>query len=290
LEALEHILGMNAKKDREHGTTWIGQPQYVLNLLEEFDMANCRHADTPEDSNQDLPTYDTPQTNIDASRYRTLVGKLMYLMLSTRPDICHACGILSRHLQHPGEEHWKLCKGVLRYLKGTYDYGITMAKEQELKLIGYSDSDFAGEKTDRKSTGGYVFMLDGIISWSSKKQTCVALSSMEAEYIALSEAVKETIWLRRFLEELGFKQEEATTLFEDNQGTIAFAKDPIDQKRTKHIEVRYHFVREKVETKEVKLEYRNTKLMLADIMTKGLSKQLYTYMRNKMKVGRATNY
>ncbi|KAG6616766.1 RxLR effector candidate protein [Phytophthora cinnamomi] len=152
------------------------------------------------------------------------------------------------------------------------------------ELCGYSDADWAGDIESRRSTSGYAFMMNGgCISWRSKKQRTVALSSTEAEYMALSEATQEAVWLKVFLRELGeMASDEAIKIYEDNQGSIALAKNPEFHKRTKHIDIRYHFVREKVEDGQVVLEYCSTKDMLADIMTKAITSVQFEVLRHKL--------
>jgi hypothetical protein len=286
---IKYFLGMEIQRNIDLKTLWIGQPQYIKDTLESFQMQDCKPIATPEEVHLHLPRHTGDQHGVDASQYRKLIGKLMYLALSTRPDIAHICCYLSRFLEYPGTEHWKAGKRVLRYLKGTQNHGIMFTSKGQQKLIGYSDSDYAGDIEDRKSTGGYVFMLDGAISWMSKKQSSVAQSTMEAEYYALAEAVKEAIWLRNLSKEMDYEQEEATLIYEDNQGTIKFTSNSIEPGRTKHIDVRYHFVRDNREKNIVKFEYKDTKNMIADILTKGLPKEQFVKLRTMMKIEEAPN-
>ncbi|CAG7821978.1 unnamed protein product, partial [Allacma fusca] len=205
--------------------------------------------------------------------YRQLVGSLIFLAKCTRPDISFAVSKLSQFLNSYDKDHWKAAKQVLRYLKGTSNLGIRYNPGRTLKLTGYSDSDYAGDKTERKSTSGQVFFLGKqLISWTSRKQPCVAMSSTEAEYIALASAAREAIWLRRFLNELGYHQDQPTTIFVDNQSTIKLAKNPELHSRTKHIDVRYHYTRTLVEAGEIQVEYTPTTSQKADGLTKALMK------------------
>jgi hypothetical protein len=175
---------------------------------------------------------------------------------------------------------------VFRYLQATPTHGIRFSGSDSNngKLLGYSDADWASDIETRRSTSGYVFMLNGgCISWRSKKQRTVALSSTEAEYMALSEAVQEAVWLKAFVYELGEDTgNSGITVYEDNQGAIALAKNPEFHKRTKHIDIRYHFVREKVESGQVLLEYCPTQEMLADIMTKPIAAPQFDALRTKL--------
>ncbi|KAG3230861.1 hypothetical protein PI124_g24042 [Phytophthora idaei] len=216
--------------------------------------------------------------------YRSAVGGLMYLMVATRPDLAAAVGVLSQFAADPCPTHWQALKRVLRYLQATPTHGLEFSREDSCGVCGYSDADWAGDIESRRSTSGYAFMMNGgCISWGSKKQRTVALSSTEAEYMALSEATQEAVWLKVFLCELGeMASDEAIKIYEDNQGSIALAKNPEFHKRTKHIDIRYHFVREKVEDSQVVLQYVSTTDMLSDIMTKAITAVQFEVLRNKL--------
>ena len=206
----------------------------------------------------------------------------MYLAVSTRPDIAFAVNSLARFNSNPQKDHWTALKRVLRYLKGTINIGILYKQDDSDKCIGYSDADWAGDTSDRKSTSGYIFMFSGgPISWNSKKQKCVALSTAEAEYVALSGAAQECFWLRQLEKELGCSSEGPTLLFEDNQSAIAMAKNPQFHGRAKHIDIRHHFVREQVANGSIKLDYCSTTDMTADMMTKGLTREQHCKLREK---------
>jgi hypothetical protein len=210
---------------------------------------------------------------VRAFPYRSCVGKLSYAALITRPDIAVAVGFCSRFQANPESSHVVAIKRILRYLKGTQDLGITFkaSGKKEVTLVGFSDADYAGCTNTRRSTSGYCFKLcNGVISWRSSKQQCVTTSTVEAEYVALKYAVQEAVWLRRLLAELGFKQANSTTMHEDNQGCIALAKNPHDHGRTKHIDICYHYTREKVKDGTIKLLYCSTETMIADMFTKPL--------------------
>ena len=188
-------------------------------------------------------------------------------------------------MANPGPEHWSGVKRVLRYIKGTLDQGLKFesSSDCDINLHGYADADWAGDATTRKSTSGYMFSLAGAtVSWKSKRQTVVALSSTEAEYIALCLAAQEAIWLRSLLESLGFKQSKATKLYEDNQGAIALTKNPKTHSRTKHIDIKYHYIREAVDKKDIELVYCPTDKMVADILTKGLPRPKFDELRSLM--------
>eukprot|EP00253_Pinus_taeda_P024560 PITA_24560 len=197
-------------------------------------------------------------------------GNLMYVMVSTRPDISHAVGVVIRFMEYPSEEHWKAVKWVLRYLRGTSDHCIIF-NGSEGSVCGYVDADYVGHLDKRKSTTGYVFtIVGGGISWTSKLQEIVALSTTEAEYIAAEDASKEAIWLKGLLDEIGRTQEKVNVLC-DSQSAIHLAKNLAYHSKTKHIDVRYHFLRHVIDGRKVSLEKINTWENCADIFTKPIT-------------------
>ena len=192
-----------------------------------------------------------------------------YAAGGTRPAIAYAVSTIAKFCHRPTELHMTAAKRVLRYLKQTRDLNLTYVKDSPEAIIGYSDADWAGDVQDRRSSSGNVFLLGGgAITWSSRKQSSVALSTVEAEYMALSVAMQEAVWLRQLQEELGVTEAGHRLIFEDNQGAISMAKNPVFHKRTKHVQIRYHFVREAVEQGTITLEYCRTDEMMADSFTK----------------------
>ncbi len=205
---------------------------------------------------------------------------LMYAATATRPDISFAVGVLSKFNSKPSEAHLTAAKRVIRYLKGTTDIALRYSKTVDGNLTGYSDADWAGDLDDRHSTTGNLFMMaGGAISWASKKQATVALSTAEAEYVALSAATQEIVWLRRLLTDLKVLPDGPTTLMGDNQGAIAIAKNPVAHARTKHIDIRYHYIREAVQEGMIELCYCPTNEMVADLLTKPLPKGKFVELR-----------
>ena len=175
--------------------------------------------------------------------YQSAIGSLMYAMVATRPDIAFAVGVVSRFMSNPGKKHWDALKLIMRYLSGTKDKCLCLGRG-DVSIIGYTDSDYGGCADSRKSTSGYIFqIMGGVIAWRSRLQDCVALSTTEAEYVAASEACKEAIWLSRLASDMGIPQH-VPKLFCDSQSAIALAKNPVYHAKTKHIGVRYHFIRE----------------------------------------------
>ena len=185
----------------------------------------------------------------------------MYLSVSSRPDITYSVSTLAKFSSHPNKQHWIALKRVLRYLKGTVLHGITYTRKSSKECISYSDADWAGDLDDRKSTSGYLFQVSGgAVTWRSKKQSSVALSTAEAEYMALSSAAQEAVWLRQLTAELGSSPETATTIFEDNQSAIALTKNPQFHGRAKHIAI----IREQVSNRTIELKCCPSNQMLAD--------------------------
>lgn len=273
---LHYCLGISIVQDDR--CIWLHQKQYVLNMLRQFGMMEAKPASTPADVNVKLVKSDGVSKEVDPVTYQSMVGSLLFLSMATRPDISHAVGVVSKFNSKPTEAHLTAVKRILRYLKGTINLALKY-KNESSPLIGYSDADWAGDLDDRHSTTGNLFLLaGGAVSWKSKKQAVVALSTSEAEYVALSSATQEAIWLGRMLTELGMSQE-CVTLMEDNQGAIALAKNPIAHARTKHIDIRYHYIREALQSRLIDLQYCPTSEMNADLLTKPLPKGPFVKLR-----------
>ena len=267
---------MAVVRNRELGTLHLSQEAYIDKLLTRFNMEACNAVSTPMESGTRLEAQkEGIQANSkDVKLYQAVVGSLIYLLSQTRPDIAFEIMALSRYLLNPSVQHEAAAKRVLKYLKGTKKLGIIFGKGDG--LLGYTDADWAGDIGTRKSTGAYIFTLyGGAFSWQSKLQSCVALSSCEAEYMAQTQASKEAIWIGRLLKELDIGLNLPAfpvTIKADNQGAIALAKDPKFHSRTKHIDLQWHFVREQVENRVVNFEYCSTKGMAADGLTKALDR------------------
>uniref|UniRef100_A0AAV1TVQ6 Reverse transcriptase Ty1/copia-type domain-containing protein n=1 Tax=Peronospora matthiolae TaxID=2874970 RepID=A0AAV1TVQ6_9STRA len=265
------VLGIELL-DGEDGSVTLCQRRYVDDILKRFGMDDCKAVASPVDMSSRLVSSDAT-TKVDAP-FREAVGALMHLTTATRPDIAFAVGYVSRFMENPQEEHWVAVKRIFRYLQGTKTHGICYKPSARIDFRGYSDADWAGDLTDRKSTSGYTFMLLGApVSWGSKKQPSVSLSTSEAEYIALSLAIQEGKWIHRLLCEIVMAANEEgpeLMIHEDNQSCIKMTKNPVNHGRAKHIDIKYHHIRDEVKRGEVKLKYCETAVMLADIMTKGL--------------------
>lgn len=222
LGILHYFLGMEIIQDPYD--IFLCQEKYAKDLLKRFHMSNCNPASTPMNTNERL-VLDDGLEKADEKEFRSIVGGLIYLTHS-RLDIMFAVSLISRFMHKPSRQHMGAAKRVLRYIRGTLSFGLRYQKVSNCKLISYTDSDWAGCAYDRKSTSGYAHSLgSGVISWASKKQQTIALSSSEAEYMAATSAACQTVWLRRILADLKEKQDEATIMFCDNKSTIAIDKE-----------------------------------------------------------------
>jgi hypothetical protein len=219
----------------------------------------------------DVPTDATEDAQMGKVPYREAIGSLMYASVATRPDITFAVSTLSQFLENPGRAHWEVVKRVMRYLSQTHDYELTYGGESH-NLIGYTDADGASQD-HRRAISGYAFLIDGsAISWSSCKQELVTLSTAEVEYVAATHIAKEAIWLRKFIFELIPSLSAQTTMFCDNQAVLTLTTTDNYHARTKHIDIRYHFIRHVVQTGALSLIYCPMDDMVADILTKALPK------------------
>jgi len=256
----------------------ISQGQYLKNVLQRFNMSDCKPRSIPIETKLDL-SINTLTTTSCSQPYRQLIGCLMYAMLATRPDLSYCLNYFSHFQSKPQEVHWMHLKGVLRYIKGTLDYSIIYRKQSITTILeGYVDADWANHE-DRKSVTGYIFKMYGsIISWSTNRQPTIALSTTEAEYMAASYATCEAIWLKNILKDFGVELSEPITLYEDNQSCIQLSQNPSHHRRTKHIDIRHHFIREKVEEGVVILRYITSENQQADILTKGLPVNKFNHL------------
>ena len=276
LGSIQHCLGMRICYNLNNQVISIDQEKYIEDLLEKFSMHNCKPVATPLIPNSTV-NKEEPDISLDqhVTKFQELIGSLMYLVTCTRPDIAAAVGQLARVMSQPSKLHWSAAKHVLRYLKGTKGLSLTYGNardEERENLIGFSDANFGGDSATARSTTGYVFILNGAaVSWKSKLQSVVALSTAEAEYMALCETVKEAVYLQQLLEEIGLKAL-PVTIYEDNQPCIHIASNPVTSNRSKHIAVRYHYVREVISNGKVQVLYKSTQEMVADCLTKNLAK------------------
>ena len=274
---LHYFLGMKILQDEQTGNVWIGQPVYVESVLKKFGMDNSKPVSTPIDPSTKLTKATDDEQSVDQHLYQSAIRSLLYLSGGTRPDITFSVSNLAKFSAKPSKHHWAAIKCVMRYLKGTINFGILYTKQESKDFVAYSDADWAGDLDDRKSTSGYLFQISGgVVSWRSIKQSSVTLSTAEAEYITLASTAQEAVWLRQLTTELGSGSTKATTIFEDNQAAISMSKNPQFHGRAKHISIKYHFIHEQVSDGTVTLKYCPTQSMVADMLTKGLQRDQFT--------------
>ena len=277
---LEWFLGIRVQYEEDG--IWLKQDAYAETVAKRFNLTESKGTDIPSTPGMNLTKQDCPTTVKDKVEmstvpYQSAVGSVLYAAGGTMVQIAAPVGQVCRFMHNPGKEHWKATKKIIKYLYSNRDRGLFYKYGNGSKpiLVGYCDSDYNADPDERKSTTGYVFKLNGrTITWNSRKQSSTALSTSEAEYMALCEAAKEAVWLKRVLKELGFEQG-TVKIYEDNQGAIAFTKNNVNHKRNKHIDVRYHYTRRLVEQEEIEVIYLPTEYMIADLLTKSPSKKQF---------------
>lgn len=279
---LKYYLGIEVHQ--ENGVIEIKQSGYAKKILERAGMANCNSSKYPMDPGLQL-SKDEGGEKVNATDYKSLVGCLRYLV-HTRPDISFAVGIVSRYMEQPTVQHLEAVKRILRYIKGTIHYGLVYARDSGNHILtGFSDSDMAGHVEDRKSTSGMVFYLnESMITWMSQKQRCVALSSCEAEFMAATAAACQAIWIRNMLCQVTGKSIGPVTIYIDNKSAIDLAKNSVFHGRSKHIDIRYHFIRQYVERGEIVVKHISSEGQKADILTKALATVKFERMRSLLGV------
>jgi hypothetical protein len=284
MESASYFLGVELAYDREKGEMKMSQQRYANEVLARFQMADAEPKPTPLPHGAMLRrAEDGEEVFADSRKYRELVGSLMYLAVYTRPDLAQAVYQLARYMSAPTAQHWEYGKHVLRYLKGTVGYGIVYGGG-DLSFRAYSDADWAGDRDSRRSTTGYVFMLNGgAVSWRSRLQHTVAVSSMEAEYQASADAAREAMWLSE-LQSVFSGKREPVHIWGDNQGALSIIKDHIRSERSKHIDILHNYVRERVERGELSYTYCSTDGMVADMLTKQLPVAKFVQFRSEMGV------
>lgn len=292
------ILGMRIHRDRKLRTITLDQELYITKALEKYGLADCKIVDTPEAIGVAYaePTEEQKKPT-DRQRFMEITGTLMYAAIATRPDIAHAVHYLASNMLAPTQLHMTAAERVLRYLAGTKEVGLIFGSRDgadvgdsrgrqthgQIDVCAYSDADWANGKIDRKSVTGWVAKLNGDpISWASKKQRTVALSTCEAELYAKAAAIQEILWLRGLMKELGLNIQTGSTVHGDNQSAISVAKNGVRSDRTKHVDVKYHFVTESVESGEVVLKWVSTHQQQADIFTKALPAPAFHQFRKML--------
>ncbi|RVW17554.1 Retrovirus-related Pol polyprotein from transposon RE1 [Vitis vinifera] len=260
---------------------FLSQRKYILDLLAEVGLLECKPADIPIVQNHKLGEY-VDQVLADKQRYQRLVGKLIYLS-HTRPDIVYAMSVVSQFMHRPSEDHMDAVMRILHYLKSSPRKGLMFSKNGHLKVVGYTNADWAGNITNRKSTTGYFTFVGGnLVTWRSKKQKVVALSSAEAEFQGMVKEICELIWLKKLLAEIGVAPSSEMNLFCDNTAAIAISHNPVQHDRTKHVEVDRNFIKQNLEEKIIQLPFVKSENQLADVLTKAMSARNFYISLDKL--------
>jgi hypothetical protein len=269
-ESLSFYLGIKVRQGAARIT--ISQSAYARKLLEKTNMAGCKPCHVPMEPRFKLSKASMAPA-MDATEYRSIVRSLRYLV-HTIPDLTYSVGFVSWFMEAPTEEHLTAVKRILHYIAGMTSLGCKVGRHSSApRLVGYSDSDLGRDVDSRKSTPGMLFFLESSLGmWQSQKQRIMALSSCESKYVAAATAVCQGICLARLLAELKDGETESVVLKVDNKSAISLAKNPVFHDRSKHIELKYHFIRDCVETKKIELEFVVTEHQLADMFTKPLGR------------------
>lgn len=269
---------------RENGIFYLSQSKYIKKIVKEFGLEMAKESNVPMQVSYGK-SKESQVALLSNKEYQKLLGSLLYVSVNTRPDIAASISILAQKVSAPTQEDWNELKRVVKYLKGTADMKLALAKQNHKgdQLYGYSDANFAGE-SDRKSNSGHTFLVNGAaVCWSSRKQNLVALSTCESEFIALSEACRAATWLRRLLGDFRQNSSKATTIFEDNQSCLKLIEEEERlSDRSKHIDTRFHFVKDYVKKGIVQCIYCPTEKMLADVLTKPISASKIISFRSEL--------
>ena len=285
LGKLHHFLGLTVTLDEDQGCAYIAQLSYTRNLLEKFELQDWKPVSTPVYANAKLQKVNNEDELANQLQYQSAIGSLIF---AYEARYHFAVGNLAKFCGNPTKSNWMALKRVLCYLKGTVTYGILYHQKQtpqRSEFASFSDADWEGDVSDRRSMSGYVFcMCGGAISWRSKKQDSVALSTAEVEYIALASAAQESVWLRRLTTELGQVSSHPTTIYEDNQSAISMCKNPQYDGGAKHIDMCHRYIRAQVSNKMIEVKYCPRDKMAADIFTKGLAREQFCQLRKKIRI------
>jgi hypothetical protein len=269
LGMMHYFLGLEVRQRIDE--ILLSQGKYTVEILKKFEMTDCKSMPTPIVMNlKKLSETSSDSGEIDPHLYKQLIGSLMYLV-NTKPDICYAVSVLSQFMSQPRQTHWIAVKHVLRYLRGIVGYGLR-----------YADADWAGRAVDRKSTFDCFTLGSAMFSWCSRKQTFVALSTAEAECIALCMAVRKAVWLRKLLAELFGHEMDSIVIHCDNQSCVKLSENPLFHDKSKHIEIKYHYIRDMVQRKAVHVQYLSTHEQVADVFTKPLVKMKFEYFCERL--------
>jgi hypothetical protein len=282
-----YFLGFNVHRNRAEQKLYISQEHYMESLLDRFDLSNCNPSKIPLPSGfRPIPATDSEFAEAKHRPYPQIVGSILYASTISRPDLSQPASVLSRFIGKWNETHYQAAKHLLRYVRGTTDLSLVFNGDCGKRIIqGYADADWGGDLDTRRSTTGYIFKVyGGTIAWKSRRQPTVALSTTEAEYMASADATRQATWLRLLLDDLqiGLPTDTPVSILNDNNGCIALSKNPVHHERSKHIAMRHHFLREKVEDNTVKLDFVPSADNLADMLTKSLPQPAFERLKEQM--------
>jgi histone deacetylase 1/2 len=266
---LHYFLGIEVRKNKEG--IILSQEKYARDILARVGMLKCKPSVTPLSASEKLSKYEGDLLSpSDSTKYRSIVGALQYLTL-TRPDLAFSVNKVCQFLHSPTTVHWSATKRILRYIMHTLDVGLRIRKSNSVLVSAFSDADWAGSIDDRRSTGGFaIYLGSNLVSWSARKQATVSRSSTEAEYKAMANATAEVIWVESLLAELGLKLRQPSCLWCDNLGATYLSANPVFHARAKHIEIDFHFVRERVAKRQLQVRFIASSDQVADGFTKAL--------------------
>jgi hypothetical protein len=277
---LSYFLGLQIKQLKND--TFVSQGKYIRDMLKKFGMQDAKSIATPMGTNGILDS-DTSRNMVDQKLYRSIIGSLLYVNAS-RPDVMFSVCMCARYQSSPRESHLIATKRILRYLKHTKDVGLWYPKGSNFELIGYSDSDYEGCKINRKSTSGTCQLLGrSLVSWSSKKQNVVAISTAEAEYVSAGSCCAQLLWMKSTLKDYGLNFKNVPLLC-DNESAIKMTNNPVQHGRTKHIDIRHHFIRDHQQKGDIAIESVGTDDQLTDIFTKPLDEKRFCKLRNELNI------
>jgi histone deacetylase 1/2 len=286
---LHYFLGIEVER-KSSGDLLLTQKKYAKDILLRVGMANCKPVPTPMPSTERMSQHDGSLLGPeDSTKYRSIVGALQYITF-TRPDLAFAVNRVCQYLHAPTTVHWTAVKRIIRYLKSTESTGLLIRKKSPLIISGFSDADWAGSRDDRRSTGGFVvFLGSNVISWSARKQATVSRSSTEAEYKSMANTTAEMVWLEQLLGELGIRLKIKPQLWCDNLGATYLCANPVFHARAKHIEIDFHFVRERVARKQLEVRFVPTEDQVADGFTKALPHRKFEEFKNNLNLVEKTS-
>ncbi|CAM8892940.1 unnamed protein product [Rhodiola kirilowii] len=279
------VLGVQIHRDRSRGILGLSQRTFIKNILQRYGLQNCKPGDTSVAKGYKFSLSQCPKNSLENQKmqkipYASVIESLMYAQVCTCPDIAYIVGMLSRYVSNLGVDHWIAVKRVMRYLKRTRDYMLTYRRSDPLEIVGYSDSDFAGCQDSRRSTSGYIYLLaGGAISWRSAKQSLITSSTMATEFVACFEASNQGIWLHNFVTGLRVIEgvERPLRIFCDNKSAVMYSNNNRSCTKSKHIDIKFLAVKEKVQSGQISVEHIGTNSMIADPLSKGLTPKFHEH-------------